>query len=381
MKRSRRTLEQIFEAQIQTLALTLQPHTVQNYQSATHRFLAYLRKAFPQVRRLSQLRRDPHLLGWFRSLGEQQPRLCNRTRARHLICLRRLLEDLAANGHSIQPDLIRREDFPPQPHCFPRPLSLQDDQRLQQELRRADDLVANALLLMRATGIRLSECTHLALDCLRQLGPDQWALQVPLGKLHTERLVPADPEIRRIVERLLALRTSAPRSQLAKSQGLLLPRRGGRTALLLKLRKALAQAAKRAGCSTLVTPHRLRHSFATEMLRLGVSLPSLMQLLGHKDIRMTLIYVEVIQQDLQREFHQARRNAVHPHHVPMLPMPTGIESADLPGLLQALAATRHLLEMFRRQVSDDKTKRRLARLDRRLLAVASQLDRIATVEK
>jgi site-specific recombinase XerD len=42
------------------------------------------------------------------------------------------------------------------------------------------------------------------------------------------------------------------------------------------------------------------------MVRLGVSLPALMQMLGHKDIRMTLRYVEVVQLDLQREFHRAR---------------------------------------------------------------------------
>ena len=49
----------------------------------------------------------------------------------------------------------------------------------------------------------------------------------------------------------------------------------------------------------------MRHSFATEMVRLGVSLPALMQMLGHKDIRMTMRYVEVVQLDLQREFHRA----------------------------------------------------------------------------
>ncbi len=52
------------------------------------------------------------------------------------------------------------------------------------------------------------------------------------------------------------------------------------------------------------------------MLRLGVSLPALMQLLGHKDIRMTLRYVQVTQQDLQREFHQARQKAAPPHRLP-----------------------------------------------------------------
>jgi site-specific recombinase XerD len=140
---------------------------------------------------------------------------------------------------------------------------------------------------------------------LPYIAAPRWALHVPLGKLHTERLVPADPELRQVVERILALRALAPPSHLAKSQGLLLPR-GGRHTLSKTLRSALAQAAKRAGCAAHVTPHRLRHSFATEMLRLGVSLPALMQLLGHKDIRMTLRYVQVTQQDLQREFHQAR---------------------------------------------------------------------------
>src|ERR1019366_2148731 len=72
----------------------------------------------------------------------------------------------------------------------PAALSPEHDRRLQQELRRTGDLPATALLLTRATGRRIGECLDLAPDCLRQLGLDQWALHVPLGKLHTERLVP-----------------------------------------------------------------------------------------------------------------------------------------------------------------------------------------------
>ena len=130
-----------------------------------------------------------------------------------------------------------------------------------------------------------------------------------------------------------------------------------------------------------MTPHRLRHSFATEMLRLGVSLPALMHLLGHKDIRMTMRYVEVTQQDLHREFHTALQHAALPHRVPVLSVPHTTTTTDLPGIRQALAATRHLLEMYRRALSDEKTRRRLQRLDRRLLDVAVQLDRITTPEK
>jgi site-specific recombinase XerD len=382
MSHRRASLDELLEARLQTLALTLAPRTMPHYRSIAHRFLAYLHSAFPQVRRPSQLRRDPHLLGWLRSLSDQQPPPNNQTRIQGLVLLRRLLEDLAAQDPSVPHGLIRREDFPPQPRYLPRPLSLEDDQLLQQELRRTDDLRANALLLMRTTGVRIGECTRLPLDCLRQLGPDQWAVHVPLGKLHTERLVPVDPEVRRIVARILALRATAPPSQLAKSQGLLLPRRRtGCLALYVPLSQALAAATKRAGCATRVTIHQLRHSYATEMLRLGVSLPTLMQLLGHRDIRMTLRYTQVTQQDIQREFHQARQKAAQPHRLPKLAPLKGTNSAGLLGIFQALTATRHLLEMYRRHLGDEKVKRKLQRLDRRLLAVTSQLDRITTAEK
>src|SRR5437016_1811143 len=70
------------------------------------------------------LRRDPHLLGWFRFLCQQRPPLRNATRELNLILLRRLLRDLADDGHPLPPDLIRREDFPFRDHYLPRPLQI-----------------------------------------------------------------------------------------------------------------------------------------------------------------------------------------------------------------------------------------------------------------
>ena len=101
--------------------------------------------------------------------------------------------------------------------------------------------------------------------------------------------------------------------------------------------------------------------------------------MGHKDIRMTLRYLKVTQPDLQREFYRARHNTTQFYSIPSLSVSTA--TADLPGILQALAATRHLLEMYRRQLSDARIHRRLQRLDRRLLDVAQQLQKIATGEK
>jgi site-specific recombinase XerD len=373
---------EIFDVRIQTLATTLGTSTTRHYRRVARHFLSYLQTNFPQLLDLSELRRDPHLFGWFRRLCQQDPPLSNVTRHRYLLELRRLLVDLACAGHLLQPGLILTEDFPPRPEYLPRALSPEDDRQLQQELSRTNDLLSNALLLTRATGIRIGECIHLALDCLRSLGPNQWGLLVPLGKLQTERLVPVDEQVRQMVTRILTLRALAPASHLAHSASFLLPRSRGTDAVYRNLRQALHRVAGRAGCSHPITCHQLRHTFATEMIRLGISLPALMQLLGHKNINMTMRYVKVTQSDLQREFHLARQNTLQAHHIPELPVSSPVSaSSDLPGIRHALAATRHLLEMYRRQLPDEKARRNLQRLDKRLSTVVFELDRLATAEK
>jgi hypothetical protein len=101
--------------------------------------------------------------------------------------------------------------------------------------------------------------------------------------------------------------------------------------------------------------------------------------MGHKDIRMTLRYLKVNQPDLQRELYKAGQNALQPHRLPALS--ASAATADLPGIQQALAATRHLLEMYRRQLCDDRARRRLQRFDRRLLDIAQQLQNVTGGEK
>ena len=102
---------EIFDAQIQTLTSTLQPSTIEGYRIAARSFLSGLQRDFPQVHQLSELRRDPHLLGWLRRLGAPDPALSIGTREKYVCNLRRLLHDLAV-GHSLQHPLILPEDSP-----------------------------------------------------------------------------------------------------------------------------------------------------------------------------------------------------------------------------------------------------------------------------
>ena len=370
MKRAQPTLDQLFEAPIQNLATTLRPPTVKQYRACVRSFLTYLHARFPHLRKLSQPRRDPHLLGWFRFLCQHDPPLCNLVREARLVQLRRILRDLADQGHPLPPDLIRREDFPPRDQYLPRPLPIEEDQRLQQQLRLTDTLESNALRLMRATGIRIGECIALPIDCLQSVNEKQVALHVPLGKPRSERLVPVDEETRRIVARLVQLRALPP--AIGRRRRVLTPIPESQAFLLSRYRPkywakilcdSLAETARAAECTGRVTPHRLRHSFATEMVRLGVSLPALMQMQGHKDIRMTMRYVEVVQLDLQREFHRARQNPGVLHSIPQLPLPSSTTPArvDLATVRQAIAATQHLLHLFQPQL-EAKGQRKLRRL-------------------
>jgi site-specific recombinase XerD len=378
MKRSRPSMDAILEAQVQMLATTRRPKTVKCYRYCAHNFLAYLHTTFPRLHKLSQLRRDPHLLAWFRFLCLQYPSPGNRTRHLHLLTVRRLLRDLANQGYPVTPDLIGREDFPPSDHYLPKPLSLGEDQQLQQQFRLADTLEVNALRLMRATGIRISECIHLPLDCLQHISEQQVALRVPLGKLHSERLVPVDEETQHVVARIVELGALTPIPE-HQPHTFLLPRYWQPETWYRVMHNTLRDMARAAGCTARVNPHRLRHSFATEMVRLGVSLPALMQMMGHRDIRMTLRYVEVVQLDLQREFHRAREKTASLYSIPQLPVlsTTAPEPVDLATIRQAIVATHRALQLLQPQL-EDKNRRKLRRLAQRLLNVDHELDHLTS---
>ena len=160
------------------------------------------------------------------------------------------------------------------------------------------------MLLIRHTGMRIGECADLSSDCLRSTGPNQWAIHVPLGKLKTERMVPIDAPACELVQRLRFFRSLDP----LPADGRLLARPGSKEALVRRLRDYLHQVCYALNLSTRIVPHQLRHTYATEMLRAGVSFPVLMTLLGHTDPEMTMRYVDVALTDLQREFQLARSN-------------------------------------------------------------------------
>jgi site-specific recombinase XerD len=366
-------LKETFFTAIASVTSSLSASSQGRYRTTVEYFLRYLGQLHPGVLSLDQLRRDPHFLDWFTWLSSQKPPLVKSTRCLHVVTLRRVMEELAwLHEMPALARLFHPADIPRFDHRVPRPLTPEQDRLIQEELMRRNDVASNALLLVRQTGIRIGECVDLPLDCLRSLAPGQWALHVPLGKLYTERLVPIDDSVQQIIHRLRFFRSLQP----DPPDGLLLARRRGRNALMRVLRTELLHVRTALGIERRITPHMFRHTYATEMLRAGVSFPALMKLLGHASPEMTMNYAEFTPNDVYREFHQLRSPSRH-----RLPPPKAFSAsflADLPSSLGAIQSAQHVLETFRRTLpKTDSASAVLDRLVNRLTKIAAQLRKLS----
>jgi hypothetical protein len=112
------------------------------------------------------------------------------------------------------------------------------------------------------------------------------------------------------------------------------------------------------------------------MLRAGVSFPALMKLLGHTSPDMTMLYVEVALNDLQREFQQARSK---PRHLVPQPKASFIHfRIGLDGVIDSVLAAQHALEMFRRSLPTGPVRRCLDRLSNRLTKITTEARKLLT---
>jgi integrase len=233
-----------------------------------------------------------------------------------VLALRNLLDDVTLWGWAERPErrLVFATDVPRLPRPLPRGLASDTDAALFHEVARLDDLFARVgITLLRRAGLRLGELLDLELGCVVDYGPTGTWLRVPLGKLGTERSVPLDADTVATLDAWVAQRgqqRAHPNPRTGEPCDYLFAERGRRLKGW-RIRKGLDAAVGAAGltgsggASLRVTPHVLRHTYATELANAGMSLQGLMALLGHVTPEMTLRYAALASPTLRAAYDEA----------------------------------------------------------------------------
>ena len=234
-------------------------------------------------------------------LKELQGRgLSVRSVSRALISLRGLFRFLLLEGH-LEEDPVEEMEVPRPPRSLPHVLSLQEVERILEAPDPGTPLGVRdraMLELLYATGMRVSELAGLA--------PEGVDIQVGFvrvkGKGDKERVIPIGEVAR---ERLdIYLREGRPRLLKGRESPYLFVNRQGRGLSRQGIWKLIKRYALQAGVLTPITPHTLRHSFATHLLERGADLRFVQVMLGHADIGTTQIYTHLNQEYLRKIYQQ-----------------------------------------------------------------------------
>jgi integrase/recombinase XerD len=243
---------------------------------------------------------SPDLLKYLDTLYKEK--LSSRSIARHLSTIRNLYGFLLREGR-ISDDPTAMLPSPRQPRKIPNYLNSQQVEQLSAapDTGKPNGVRDTAMLaLLYASGLRVSELCGLQLPDLNlELG----VVRV-IGKGNKERMVPVGAEAIRLVREYL----TAGRPSILKgraSRYLFVTNRGGKMTRQ-GFWKALGGYGKKAGVFHGLSPHVLRHTFATHLLEGGADLRSLQAMLGHADIGTTQIYTHVNRSRL--------RTTVDSHH-------------------------------------------------------------------
>ncbi len=371
---------QVLKRHLDILSATVRPTTLKRSTAHLLAFTGFIRERFPEVDSFAKLERI-HVETWLKSLAVRQPPYRHITRQMLIRSARRFLDDVrewAGPNYPATP-LFTRKDIPPSQRYLPRPLAPAVDRRLMKELRRKGDLVSLGLILARRTGVRLGELRRLELECLTEHKDGMLSIRVPLGKLHSEREIPVDRRtagLIRLIRRKRGKRPATTDPESGKPLDLLLCHRDGAPIYHSVFNYRLKSAAKDGGIEDNVHAHRLRHTYATELLRNGVSLPGIMKLLGHRTLRMTLLYAAITNEDLGRNYLAAIEKANRRYSE--IDVLTALESRtrNEPDGNIELAFDQLLSRLQARRFDEEDTERRkrLQRIVERLRRVRKGLD-------
>ena len=229
--------------------------------------------------------------------------ISNRSLGRFISCLRRFYQHLLREGICTADPTVRIM-HPRQTKTLPKAMTSSEVEALLDAPETKDPLGLRAkamIELMYAGGLRVSELVTLELG---QLGLDANCARL-IGKGGKERIVPYGEEAAHWLDKYLA--EARPRLAGEKASNAVFLNRNGKAMTRQMFWVIVRRTAEKAGIKKKISPHALRHSFATHLVDNGADLRSVQLLMGHSNISTTQIYTKVA---------QARLRKLHAEHHP-----------------------------------------------------------------
>jgi len=237
------------------------------------------------------------------------------TTARKLATLRSFYKFLIRRGHlGLSP--LAQIRTPKQDKRLPRCLDLEQVQKLLEAPGDADLLSARdkaMLEVLYSSGIRVSELVALE---MADLDLAEGILRVR-GKGRKERLTPIGSQAIKAIQRYFEIRSTDPRTAGLPTTRVFLNKHG-QSLSTRSVRRKLDKYLEAAGLDPGISPHTLRHSFATHLLNNGADLRSVQELLGHQSLSTTQIYTHLTTARVKEAYDQAHPRAGEPN----IPLPT-----------------------------------------------------------
>jgi site-specific recombinase XerD len=275
------------------------PLTIRNYRHYLYRFSAWLKQNFPQVRpgslNLQIIKKYRVFLARYTALNGKN--LLPITQTYHVIALRALLKWLIRHDcKTLGPEKIELPRVKSQSIKF---LNTGQIERLMSQPlpSKKTGLRDRAILeMLFSTGLRVSELVKLDRERIdlkrREFGVT--------GKGGQSRVVFISSKAAKWLERYLASREDDDRALFIRYSG----GKGSRRLTARSVQRLIRKYSKQAKLPVEVTPHVLRHSYATDLLMAGADLRSVQEMLGHKNVSTTQIYTHVTNKQL-RDVHRA----------------------------------------------------------------------------
>jgi len=225
--------------------------------------------------------------------------------------------------------LVFSGDLPVRDEPLPRFLDDAAFTKLLQATRAdPDPFVRLCVEFLARTGLRKGEFLDLTVDSVVQIGSAYW-LHVPLGKLRNDRYIPLHPQLKDLLDEWLARRPAGLRSRYLFVEY-------GQRIRHNRVDRAVAKVAAAAGIGH-VSPHRLRHTLATQAINRGMSLEAIAALLGHRSMRMTLVYARIANRTVAEEYFTVSEKVEALYNTPKT-LPANAEGTEMTKLRREMHA-------------------------------------------